>query len=108
MNLQEYQINAQRTADRRLSRNERFKQGALGLVGEAGEVIDLLKKHLYHGHPLQEEELSKELGDVMWYIADIASNAGLDLDDIGVANLAKLRKRYPAGFDSNLSLHRVE
>lgn len=108
MNLQEYQYMAQRTTDHSLSKSEHFKMGALGLIGETGEVVDLLKKHLYHKHPLDKPRLTRELGDVMWYLAEIAATAGLDLEIIGLENIEKLKKRYPEGFDTNLSLHRAE
>lgn len=71
---------------------------ALGLAGEAGEVVELIKKHLYHGKPLDKTELLSELGDVVWYVAAMAHNAGLDIADVLAFNVIKLSQRYPDGF----------
>lgn len=71
---------------------------ALGIVGEAGEVADLLKKVLYHGKPLDVFHLREELGDVLWYLTSLAELHNLNLDDIAKANVEKLTKRYPNGF----------
>ena len=82
--------------------------GAMGLNGEAGEVIDILKKHIFQGHKLDTEHIAKELGDCLWYIAVCAKGAGYTLDEIAEMNKAKLRKRYPDGFEADKSLHRAE
>jgi NTP pyrophosphatase (non-canonical NTP hydrolase) len=77
-------------------------------MGELGEVIDLLKKHLFHKHPLNKEKLKFELGDLLWYIATTATTAGIDLDDIAESNIAKLKARYPEGFSEEKSINRKE
>ena len=82
--------------------------GALGLTGEAGEVADLIKKHIFHGHDLTPEELVKELGDVCWYLALISHACGISIEHIMNENVEKLRKRYPDGFSVEKSLHRAE
>ena len=66
--------------------------GVMGLCGESGEVIDLVKKHLAQGHELDKERLAKELGDVAWYLAETAYAIGYDLEDIFQMNLDKLEK----------------
>lgn len=71
---------------------------ALGLAGEAGEVVELIKKHLGHGAELDDAKLEKELGDVLWYLAGIATLRGLRLQEIADANLEKLRIRFPEKF----------
>lgn len=85
-----------------------ISMAAMGLAGEAGEVVDYLKKTLHHGHPLDREKVKKELGDVLWYVAETASALGLDLDDVATTNVDKLRKRYPEGFSSARSKHRAK
>ena len=82
--------------------------GLMGLNGEAGECIDIYKKHLFQDHELNKEHLAKELGDVAWYLAVSASALGYDLEDIFRMNVEKLRVRYPDGFDPELSKHRKE
>lgn len=80
--------------------------GALGLSGEGGEVADMVKKHLFQGHPLDKEHMAKELGDVAWYLAIAAAGIGYGLDLIFQMNVDKLIARYPDGFDVKRSLHR--
>jgi NTP pyrophosphatase (non-canonical NTP hydrolase) len=77
---------------------ERLIAGGLGLVGEAGEVADLLKKYLFHGKELNREELIAELGDVRWYLEHLCVTLKVSLEDIESANVAKLKARYPNGF----------
>lgn len=79
---------------------------ALGLTGEAGEVADYLKKCVFHGHPIEREKLVKELGDVCWYLAGLASALGVPLEEIASKNIDKLRRRYPEGFSSGHSINR--
>lgn len=86
----------------------RLLNGLMGLNGEAGEAIDILKKHLYHGHDLDKEHLAKELGDVAWYLAVSADAIGYDLETILQMNVDKLRARYPEGFDPKRSKYRVK
>lgn len=81
-------------------------QGVIGMNGEAGEAIDIVKKYLFHGHKLDEEHLAKELGDVLWYIATAAEAIGYELDDIMQMNIDKLTARYGDRFDSEKSQHR--
>jgi NTP pyrophosphatase (non-canonical NTP hydrolase) len=79
----------------------------LGLTGEAGEVADYVKKCAGHGHPLDKSVIEKELGDVLWYVAALAHNLGLDMAGIARKNIDKLKKRYPEGFSEDASRNRV-
>ena len=79
---------------------------ALGLAGEAGEVADLIKKMIGHGHSIPKAKLLDEIGDVLWYIADICSKLGLDMEKAASGNIAKLAKRYPDGFSEERSKNR--
>ena len=103
MTLNEYQALAQRTSG---LGHDRIVNGVMGLCGESGECIDIVKKCCMQGHPLNKQKLSEELGDVMWYCAELATGLGMKLDDIAQENIEKLRKRYPDGFDSDRSIHR--
>ena len=82
--------------------------GALGLAGEAGETLDMIKKWIFHEKELDIDHLEKELGDVMWYIAMICYSFGFDLDEIMQINVDKLKQRYPEGFDTELANHRAD
>lgn len=154
MNLDEYQQLAKRTAKHPDPNADMYELMALGLIGETGEVVDLIKKHKYHGVPVDVEKLKKEVGDCLWYfvntltlfrettaiipvyevrrpspvrlgyyVGDFAddvfdevydvSNAGMilahlrlianahgfTLEDAADANIEKLKRRYPDGFD---------
>lgn len=108
MDLSEYQALAARTLGRDRTPEQQLANAALGLTGEAGEVAELIKKHLFHATPLDHDALIKELGDCLWYIAAFATNLDLSLSDIADRNIAKLRRRYPEGFDPDRSRNRTE
>ena len=106
MTPNEYQKEALRTASGMSQEYPRILNGLMGLNGEAGECIDILKKHLFQGHDLDREHMAKELGDVAWYLAISADAIGYDLETIFQMNIDKLRARYPDGFNAEHSLHR--
>lgn len=99
-----YQKEAMRTANG--MHGDLLQNGVMGLCGEAGECVDLVKKHLFQGHELDKEHLAKELGDVAWYLAVTAEAIGYDLNVILQMNIKKLRDRYPNGFEEERSKHR--
>lgn len=109
MNFEQYQAAAARTLSGNYDdpRNG-LTLGGLGLAGESGEVIELLKKHLFHAQELDRDRLRKELGDVLWYLAAIATSADLDLDEVAEANIAKLRARFPDGFTPAASVAKAD
>ena len=80
----------------------------LGLPGEVGEVCDTVKKAIFHGHSLNMEDVKKEIGDVMWYLAMICDSFGFDIEKIAKMNIDKLKERYPEGFSEYASQHRKE
>ena len=108
MTINEYQKLAMTTLNSELSEKDVLINGVMGLCGESGEAIDIVKKWLAQGHELDREKLAKELGDICWYLAETATALGLNLEDIMAANIEKLKKRYPEGFDSKRSLNRIE
>lgn len=108
MTANEYQRQALRTLNPALDKRDVLINGVMGLCGEAGEAIDIVKKHLAQGHELDREGLIKELGDVAWYLAETAWALDVPLEEVLQRNLDKLRTRYPDGFDSERSIGRVE
>lgn len=111
MTINEYQEACLRTepTDAKVSKTCRLENGLMGLCGEAGEAMDILKKFLFQGHtPLDKKHLAKELGDVAWYLAVSADALGFYLEDIFQMNIDKLKARYPDGFDANKSINRAE
>lgn len=106
MEINEYQKIAMTTLNKELSKQDVLINGVMGLCGESGEVIDLVKKHLHQGHELNKDEVIKELGDVAWYIAEIAYALDVELETVLKLNIEKLKKRFPNGFDKNKSINR--
>ncbi len=108
MTINEYQKLAMTTLNPELSPRDVLINGVMGLCGESGEAIDLVKKHLAQGHELNKEQLAKELGDIAWYLAETATAIGYPLEDILQMNIDKLKKRYPEGFAVERSVKRNE
>lgn len=69
----------------------------LGLAGEVGEVCEKVKKNIRDGRILDKEDLTKELGDVLWYLSAVALDLGISLQDIAETNINKLTSRKERG-----------
>jgi NTP pyrophosphatase (non-canonical NTP hydrolase) len=113
MNATEYQRLAARTLIDRPDFEITDKQimivwCAVGLAGETGEVMEHVKKGIFHQHGLDPEKMRKELGDVLWYVAGLCSTLGLDMGEVMTENVEKLRRRYPNGYSSADSIRRVD
>ena len=87
---------------------DKVRNGCYGLNGEAGECIDILKKTEFQGHDFDPMKMVDELGDVLWYVAQLATGLGVTLEYVAQHNVDKLLARYPDGFDSEKSIHRKE
>lgn len=113
MDANEYQRLAKRTIpDRfeyeRSTTDDALLMAAMGLCGETGEVAEIIKKVIFHGHPLDREKLAEEAGDCAWYLAALCTAAGLSLADVMQSNVDKLRRRFPDGFSTEASIARVD
>lgn len=111
MTPNEYQLLALRTESRASfdpTPYTRLVEALIGLNGEAGEAIELLKKSMFQDHRLDMKDMAMELGDVCWYLALAADAIGFDLESVMHMNLEKLRARYPNGFDPERSINRVK
>ena len=108
MTVNEYQESAMTTLNPELSRRDVLINSVMGLCGESGEAIDIVKKWMAQGHELDKEHLAKELGDIAWYLAEAATALEILLEDILQANIEKLRQRYPEGFETKRSQVRLE
>ena len=106
MTVNEYQSLALTTLNPQLDKKDMLINGVMGLCGESGEAIDIVKKWLAQGHELDRDALAKELGDIAWYLAETAAALDIPLEDIFRANIEKLKRRYPEGFSTQRSLHR--
>lgn len=108
MTVNEYQRQAMTTLNPALSRKEVLINSVMGLCGESGEAIDIVKKWMAQGHGLDRDHLARELGDIAWYLAEAATALEIPLEDIFFANIDKLKRRYPEGFERERSLVRLE
>jgi NTP pyrophosphatase (non-canonical NTP hydrolase) len=98
MTLDEYERAAARTINTKLDERDRLLDAAAGLAEEAGEVLGIVRKHLYQSRDLSREKLQEELGDALWCLTIAARSAGISLEEIAAANVAKLRARHPSGY----------
>lgn len=103
-----YPMLVTKVANQDLPKDERIKNAAMGLCGEAGEASDLLKKYFYQGADLDVNDLILELGDVMFYICWLCNEFEVDFAELCYANMDKLTKRYPDGFDPIRANNRAE
>ena len=108
MQVNEYQKAAVETLNPALNQKEVLINSVMGLCGEFGEAIDIVKKWLMQGHELDKEHLVKELGDVAWYLAEAATALDIPLEAVFQGSLDKLRQRFPNGFDTGASVNRKE
>ena len=108
MEVNEYQKLAMATLNPELNKKDVLINSVMGLCCESGEAIDIVKKWMAQGHELDKEHLAKELGDIAWYLAEAATALDLPLEDILQANIDKLKKRYPEGFQTEKSLTRLK
>jgi len=107
MQMNVYQALASRTMDRSMSHAELDMHALHGMVAEIGELHGIFQK-VYQGHAIDYEHVKKELGDVLWFLAEYCTSNGWMLEDIAKMNIDKLKARYPHGFDPARSLHRKE
>lgn len=108
MDFNTYQKLAARTINPDIPSHELVINGVMGCCGEAGEAIDIIKKHKFQGHPLDADKLKKELGDQLWYIGETCTGLGTTMEEIAQLNINKLRDRYPEGFTAEKSINRIE
>jgi NTP pyrophosphatase (non-canonical NTP hydrolase) len=91
---------------------ERLLTAAVGMSAEAGEFTEIIKKIIFQGKPVNEENLfhlKRELGDIMWYVAQACIGLDISLDEVMEMNVEKLVARYPGGeFDVHYSENRKE
>lgn len=82
--------------------------GAIGISGEAGELLDAVKKHVFYGKPLDVNNVKEEISDVLWYQAIALEAVGSSFDEVMQINHDKLEKRYPSGFTEQHAVARLD
>ncbi|WHY76084.1 nucleoside triphosphate pyrophosphohydrolase family protein [Neobacillus sp. WH10] len=110
MRLNEYMEERKRTESKEQSIPEKLTNYAMGCAGETGEIVDIVKKIVFQGHPLEGErtKLIKEFGDDFWYRFGLMELFGITLEEVLETNIYKLNNRYPDGFDKERSVNRNE
>ena len=101
----EYQALAARTINKNSTAYDQVCHALHGISAEAGEIHALHQKR-YQGHNFNFDHEKKEVGDLLWFIAELCTARGWKLEDVMQDNIDKLRARYPDGFDADKSLHR--
>jgi NTP pyrophosphatase (non-canonical NTP hydrolase) len=86
----------------------RLLHGAIGVSGEAGELIDSIKKTAFYGKPIDKENIKEECGDILWYINEVLDSTGLTWDEVKEHNINKLKKRYPEGYTDAAAKDRAD
>lgn len=107
MQMNEYQALARRTQNPGLTMVERKEHALMGLVSELGEVCAHYQK-VHQGHPMDVNAVIKELGDMMWFMAELCDVLRIDMESVARRNIVKLEGRYPEGFDKNRSVNREQ
>jgi NTP pyrophosphatase (non-canonical NTP hydrolase) len=107
MKMRYYQEQARRTQNPNLTPRERAEHATWGLTSEVGEICGIFQK-THQGHELDRKALRKEVGDALWFIAELCDTFQWDMGCIAEENLVKLRKRYPSGFSVEQSINRAE
>lgn len=107
MDMNEYQKLAARTIDKSLPPISVQDHALHGMVSELGELHGIFQK-IYQGHVPEKEHMMKEVGDLLWFIAEFCTSRRWKLSDVAQMNIDKLIARYPDGFDADHSLHRKD
>ncbi|ATH07678.1 hypothetical protein BIY24_06880 [Halobacteriovorax marinus] len=85
---------------------KRLLHAGIGLSTEAGEFLDALKKHIFYGKELDRVNLAEEMGDLFWYLAIVADELGVNMDDVMERNIEKLKARYGEKFSEEKAENR--
>ena len=111
ISLSDYQEEAQKTIPFNLEPKEVVDNAVYGLCGELGELVDIIKKVKFQGHAMTKEterHLLLEMGDILWYLSEMATGLGIDMNEVAVANITKIRQRYGERFDVEKSQNRKQ
>lgn len=102
-----YREHSNNTRNGDLTQQDERLNAALGIAGEAGELVDIVKKEIYHGHPQDPAKVLDEAGDELYYLDWLLETYGFTLEDAMRHNVEKLRARYPNGFSADASINRT-
>ncbi len=103
-----FEQNVQRLLVKPEDKTLRMVHASMGIAGEAGEVVDAIKKHWVNGKPLDKENVLEECGDILFYVSGLLSLCGFTMDDAMRHNMEKLSKRYPQGYNDAAAIARAD
>ena len=106
MDWKEYMPLARRTCVRLPTQLLDDMHYTMGMVTEVGELLDVFKKHLAYGKPIDWVNVKEEVGDFLWYLANFCYDHNIDLEQVMATNIAKLKARYPDKFTSDKAINR--
>lgn len=107
MTLDEYQQLAFRTVADKKDVAKMECHALHGLAGEIGELHSIYQK-VYQGHHFDVAHAKKEVGDILWFIAEYCSSMGWSMSEVAQLNIEKLKARFPEGFSADRSLNRAD
>lgn len=108
MCIKKYQEETKRTLNHQSSDKDRLGELGMGLSGEVGELVNIIKKKIYHQHNIDLKDIKEEIGDILWYLSNIANEYKIDLTEVMQENIDKLQKRYPKGYTKKDSISRKD
>ena len=108
MCIKKFQKETQRTLNYLSSDKDRLGELGMGLSGEVGELVNIIKKKIYHHHNVDIKDIKEEMGDILWYLSNIANEYNIGLDEVMGGNIEKLKKRYPDGYTQEDSVNRKD
>lgn len=103
----EYQVRARRTQNPKLTPSEALQHALFGLSSETGEILGIYQKAL-QGHEIDQKKVLDEVGDLMWFVAELCDCLNVNMGVVARSNIKKLEGRYPDGFDPAKSVNRKE
>jgi NTP pyrophosphatase (non-canonical NTP hydrolase) len=108
LRLENYQEMVQGLFIKPTDHTGRLVHAAMGIAGEAGEVVDAVKKTWVYGKPLDTENVLEECGDVLFYVTALLHECGFTLEQAMTHNRQKLAKRYPDGWTEQAAIERKD
>lgn len=106
--IEQFEKNVQRLFIKPSDTMGKQVHAALGISGEAGEIVDAVKKSWIYGKPYDHENILEECGDVLFYVSALLHESGFTMIDAMNANMEKLAKRYPQGYSDQHAIDRMD
>lgn len=103
----EFQLDARRTQKAEWNDTDRLNHALRGLAAEVGEINSIFQKQM-QGHAVCQQDVEEEIGDVLWFLCELADTHGIELGEVARQNMVKRLVRYPGGFTEEDSINRID